>query len=329
MLQPSGREFVAWGFNYDHDRDGRLIEDYWDAEWATVEADLREMKALGANVARVHLQVGRFLATPDRVHDGAIARLQKLIRLARRKGVYLDLTGLGCYHRRDTPDWYDRLNEGERWRAQATFWEAVASAAAGDPAVFCFDLMNEPILPGANAESDWLAGEFGGKHFVQRITLALAGRRREDVAAAWVRTLVEAIRRRDQQTLVTVGVIPWAMMWPGARPVFYTEATRRHLDFVSIHVYPESGRLDRTTGAIQAYDIGKPLVIEEIFPLKCRREELAGWMDEMRPRINGWISFYWGMIPTDYAAASPSISDAIVRDWLEWFRQAGSAFRRP
>ncbi|HUU10385.1 MAG TPA: hypothetical protein VM431_07565, partial [Phycisphaerae bacterium] len=39
VLATSGRRFVPWGFNYDHDGGGRLIEDYWDAEWATVEQD--------------------------------------------------------------------------------------------------------------------------------------------------------------------------------------------------------------------------------------------------------------------------------------------------
>ena len=30
VLVPSGKAFVPWGFNYDHDEQGRLIEDYWD-----------------------------------------------------------------------------------------------------------------------------------------------------------------------------------------------------------------------------------------------------------------------------------------------------------
>jgi hypothetical protein len=39
VLDPSGRPFVPWGFNYDRDDKGRLIEDYWDDEWPTVEDD--------------------------------------------------------------------------------------------------------------------------------------------------------------------------------------------------------------------------------------------------------------------------------------------------
>ena len=57
--------FRAWGFNYDHDESGRLLEDYWESEWATVVEDFSEMKALDANVVRIHLQLGSFMDTPD------------------------------------------------------------------------------------------------------------------------------------------------------------------------------------------------------------------------------------------------------------------------
>nr|MCU0874113.1 hypothetical protein [Pirellulaceae bacterium] len=51
--QASGRRIVIWGVNYDHDEQGRLIEDYWHPEWAKVAADFAEIKALGGNVIRV------------------------------------------------------------------------------------------------------------------------------------------------------------------------------------------------------------------------------------------------------------------------------------
>ena len=63
VLDPSGKPFVPWGFNYDHDADGRLIEDYWDDEWPTVEAHFGQMTKLGANVVRIHPQLGKFTAT--------------------------------------------------------------------------------------------------------------------------------------------------------------------------------------------------------------------------------------------------------------------------
>src|SRR3954470_1130207 len=60
VLESTGLPFVPWGFNYDHDSQGRLLEDYWESEWATVEAHFGQMRKLGANVVRIHLQVGKF-----------------------------------------------------------------------------------------------------------------------------------------------------------------------------------------------------------------------------------------------------------------------------
>src|SRR5207249_7035070 len=71
---------VIWGFNYDRDDAGRLLEDYWGDEWATVVEDFREMKALGANVVRIHLQLPRFLDAPDRPDEANLARLGRLVR---------------------------------------------------------------------------------------------------------------------------------------------------------------------------------------------------------------------------------------------------------
>ena len=75
VLHPSGQPFAPWGLNYDHDEQGRLLEDYWEKEWPKVEADFQEMKHLGANVVRVHLQVGKFMASPEKANEANVDRL--------------------------------------------------------------------------------------------------------------------------------------------------------------------------------------------------------------------------------------------------------------
>src|SRR5439155_17349249 len=112
------------GLNYGNA--GRLIEDFWATDWPTVEADFQAMKALGANVVRVHLQVGKFMAAADQPDAAALDRLGRLCTLAEQTGLYLDLTGLGCYRPADVPAWYDKLAEADRWAVQGRFWAAVA-----------------------------------------------------------------------------------------------------------------------------------------------------------------------------------------------------------
>src|SRR5437763_11462145 len=58
----SQQAFHPWGFNYGNQ--GRLMEDFWNDDWQTFAGDFREMKALGANVVRVHLQYGKFMSAP-------------------------------------------------------------------------------------------------------------------------------------------------------------------------------------------------------------------------------------------------------------------------
>ena len=319
----SGGRFVAWGVNYDHDDAGRLLEDYWHDEWATVVEDFAEIKDLGANVVRIHLQVAKFMDGPKEPNEAALDRLVRLLELAEQNGLYLDITGLGCYHKPDVPAWYDALSEAERWNVQAWFWEAVARTCGDSPAVFCYDLMNEPILPGADkVETDWLTGELGGKYFVQRIALDLAGRTREQVAKAWVDKLVAAIRQHDTQHMVTVGVIPWVQVFPQAKPLFYLKEVSKNLDFASVHFYPKKGEVDKALTALAAYDIGKPLVIEEMFPLSCSLEELDAFIDGSRKIADGYLSFYWGKTIAQYAQQD-DLTAAIIRTWLRYFRAKG------
>jgi hypothetical protein len=163
-LAASGTRFVPWGFNYDHDETNRLIEDYWESDWHKVEEDFREMKALGARVVRVHLQFARFMRDASTPSRAALDQLDRVVDLAESLGLYLDVTGLGAYRRADVPSWYDTLaDEQQRWAAQARFWSAVAARVAGSPAIFAFDLMNEPVIPnGRLAPGGWLRGELAG-----------------------------------------------------------------------------------------------------------------------------------------------------------------------
>lgn len=330
VLADSGKPFVPWGFNYlgrfDH-----LAEDDWDTPegWRRVEEDFREMRDLGANVVRWHLQFETFMDGPDRPDAAQLDRLKRLLGLAHKTGLYLDLTGLNCFRRDRIPAWYDALAEADRWKAQARFWEAVAETCAGDPAVFCYDLMNEPVI-GEPKEGDhpWVGGELGGFFFVQRISNKPAGRDSKDIAEAWVKALVEAIRTRDKQTPVTVGVIPWAQVWPTAKPLFYSPQVARHLDFASVHFYPAAGKLDKDLAALAVYDVGKPLVVEETFPLSCSLADLDRFVDGAAGRVDGWIAHYFGSTPAEHRAGAKPAGEPVA-EFLEYWQKKGAALSRP
>jgi len=317
---PSGRAFAPWGFNYDHDERGRLLEDYWETEWPKIEEDFHEMKQLGANVVRVHLQFGKFMTSETEANTNALARYAALLRLAERTGLYLDVTGLGCYHQQDVPAWYDALNEERRWAAQANFWRAIARAGRHSPAIFCYDLMNEPVAPHKTGlGKDWLGPPFAGKHFVQWISREGRGRERPQVARAWIRQLAAAIRSEDPSRLVTVGLVDWSLPRPGLDSAFHPSVIADDLDFLSVHIYPERGKISEAVETLQAFNVGKPVVIEETFPLKCSGAEFDEFFSRAKPHAAGWIGFYWGRTPAE-CRRSKDLGDALTLGWLEWFQ---------
>lgn len=319
ILYPSERAFFPLGFNYDHDEKGRLLEDFWDEEWRKVEEDFQEMKEMGANVVRIHLQFGKFIESPWKIKKESINQLKRVVRLAEKLGIYLYITGLGCYHPQNCPDWYKRLDEEGRWQAQAYFWETISAVCSNSPAVFCYDLMNEPVVPGTR-QKDWLAPPFGDKYYTQFITLDPGNRSRQRVARQWLEQLVCAIRKNDRRHLITVGLTSFSLDQPGLTSGFVPEKISDCIDFLSVHLYPESGKLDEYKGILKKFNVGKPVVVAEVFPLYCSISELESFIIDTKHLSAGWISFYWGRT-TQELEKGKTISEIVLKNWLEVFQK--------
>jgi hypothetical protein len=331
VLSQSGQPFCPRGFNYDHDENGRLLEDYWEREWPKVEEDLREMKYLGANVVRVHLQVAKFMTGAATTNEANLDRLSHLVAAAEKLGIYLDITGLGCYRKRDVPTWYDDLSEQDRWDVQARFWESIAERCAQSPAVFCCDLMNEPVVPGGTRKpGDWLGPPFMGSdagYFVQFITLEQKGRARPEIARQWCHKLVAAIRKHDRRRLVTAGLVPWSLDRPGLTSGFVPTVIAPELDFIAVHLYPEKGKIGEALDTLAGFGVGKPVLVEETFPLNCAFPEFERFLDEAETNAAGWVGFYWGKTLEEYRKSN-SLQAALMVHWLEVFRKRAGEIHR-
>ena len=313
----SSQVFRPLGFNYDRDHRFRLLEEFWDAEWATVVAALERMRGFGANVVRIHLQLCEFMRDPDTACPENLARLAALARESERIGVYLDITGLGSYRNSD-PAWYENAVEADRWRIQARFWAAVAQALAGSPAVCWFNLMNEPTAPRAPVSGYVVPFIAGGLFYVQALTKDLDGRSAVQVGAEWIAQMTAAIKAVDPYTLITVGMpgslgvpaeavqqmltqipprlLPLLGQWRGGpQPVVASERPNTELDLYCLHSYPQTGAADQAIDEIRTWAAhGKPLVVEETFPLHCTIPEWLTYAHAADPDTAGWLSFYWG-----------------------------------
>jgi CubicO group peptidase (beta-lactamase class C family) len=171
--------------------------------------------------------------------------------------------------------------------------------------VFCYDLINEPISPAAPG-TNWYSGKlFGGYDFLQYIARDPAGRTRGKIAAAWIDKLTAAIRQKDRTRLITVGLLPWVTGWQHLSG-FVPKDIAPHVDFLSVHIYPKTKQPDEALRALRECAVGKPVVIEETFPLECSIEELENFLRSSRDLACGWIWHYDGTTVQDY--------DALERD---------------
>ncbi len=323
----SGECFVPLGFNYDHDEYYRLLEDYWHDEWDKVVVDMTAMRDLGANLIRVHLQLGKFLSSATQINEKEFARLDKLLLLASELNLYLDIVGLGCYHKQDIPDWYDSLDSEQRWQVQGFFWRSLAQRYADNPVIFCYDLMNEPVVPGKQRQPGaWLGPEYDGKFFIQFITLDGTKEARVDTARKWIRYLRGEIAQHDPRRLVSVGLVDWSLDRPGITSGFIPSQIVDEVDFLSAHLYPEAGKPLEMVETLQQFCVGKPVLIDETFHLKCPVSDQQDFLAEAKHHAAGFLGFYTDYLP-DTLPAEQRTRNQAVKEWVEIFQKFAPQFQ--
>ncbi len=313
ILDPSGDRFVPWGHNYASvDLMERLVNDP-----ERVEREFAEMKAAGTTVARIHPELPDLLASPDQANPQSLERLERILAIAEDSGVRLKITGLASYKIKDRLAWYDALEEQDRWKAQAFFWETIARTCADSPAVFAYDLVNEPGAIGEPADG-WYLGRMGEVEFCQRLSLDPGGRSGDEIFRTWTKQMVSAIRKHDPLHLITMGMLPF--------PNAYKVAAEQ-LDFVSPHLYPKAGKVDDEITLLKRFDWGKPIVIGETFPLRCSADEQRDFLLKSRLFAQGWLGHWPDESPAQLAelkaTGKATIHNAIWLSWVELFKDVG------
>jgi hypothetical protein len=274
----TGKRFTPLGHNYVSDD----LEPLLFSDFAGLVADLRELKQIGTNVIRIHLQLHEFMNAPA-VHGATptpkpaeFDQLERLADVAAKIGVYLDVTGLSIAHQGDEPQpWYDDRTRAQRWDAQAAFWGEVARRLSGKSSVLMYDLMNEPVVFQSVTHPNWYTGFLGTPpdetYWVQLISReATTPSTRTSVSRAWIQALSTAIRAYDTVHPITVGALPNSYVGTGFSPQDVGDL----LDVISVHEYPKHDipetQADETQASVNNTRLFKqadtPLVVEETFP---------------------------------------------------------------
>jgi hypothetical protein len=273
----SGRPYIPFGTNYYDPHTGWAPKLWRQFNAEKVNEHFRVMSEIGVNCARVFLTADSFQPAAGTIKEQALAKLDKLVEIARENDVRLILTGPDHWEGQPTYWKPDRFAGEAALLALERFWDVVGRRYKGEAAIFAWDLLNEPHLPWFIEQwrprwNAWLHRTCGNREALKTTwgdelteadgwgNVAVPEDRgdigdsrlhdwqlfREHLADQWVRRQVETIRRADPTHLVTVGYIQWSypLVCPGnpsRYAAFNPHRQARWLDFVTIHFYPTLG----------------------------------------------------------------------------------------
>lgn len=309
-LAAGGQPFVAFGFNYAFGGTYPTLR-YFDrptkARLRVVRRDFAEARAMGANTLRVFLEAGQFMDDRRTPRRAALDAYERLLGMAERKGLYLDVSGNLNWRPSKRDGWYDRLSERGRWRTQARFWRAVAQRSRAYDSVLCFELTSEPLV---GESRSWYTGRFGGFDFGQFVARALEGRTPEAVARAWTHRMRTAIRSRDRRHLVTIGLLPHT------NGPFGPANVDDLLHVLTVHQYPRRDHADASVELVRQFAAsGKPVILGETFQLRGGPVTQEQFLIGARPYLDGFLGFYDGRSPAEVVPTT--YQDFLYRSSLE------------
>lgn len=320
LTDERGRALTVHGWNLaDKDHRGE------DALSGITERHLRDMAGRGFNLARLAVFWDDLEPRPGRYSERYLRKIERILDWAHTYRIrvvvdaHQDVYGPGFGGHRGIPEWATRTDglpykphpddwfaeyfepgvqaafehlygDADLRRAQARMWQVLAGRLAGHPAVFGYDLINEPmgrLLPGED--------------------LPTAARRVESTRLTpMYRRIAEAIRRVDRKHWLFIEPTPAAGEGvptglgriPDPKvvyaPHFYNAAMEAGRDYD-----PASGWLERYEAAVVRYprEHRLPVVVGEWGPLNSALPHMGRFYEDalasMGRYASGWASWEW------------------------------------
>jgi len=246
-FQRDGKPIYLIGVNYWPRSHATQMWKEWDP--AEIEADVKQMKALGMNVFRAFLYSEDFMPEPGRLNEEALRKLDELLAICARYGLWV------------IPSFFVGHMSGENWDLpwrkgrdfytdpfmvanEARYVQGIAERYAANPTVLAWLLSNELPL--------------------------YAGDPEPETAHRWTRRMYGAVKAVDQEHPVSTGD---GIFSRG----FLAEYILPVEDFLGPHVYGwdnDALRWSYTHAArVKAAALGKPVLLEEFGSSKAQVSE--------------------------------------------------------
>jgi hypothetical protein len=119
-----------------------------------------------------------------------------------------------------------------------------------------------------------------------------------------------------------VGMLPWSRQWKFLSG-FLPETVAKEMDFICVHIYPDSKKPGEAMECLKQFVVGKPIVIEETFPLSCTVLELEEFLLASRELACGWVGHYDGATIEEIdgfeKAGNMTMPQGVYREWQKLF----------
>ena len=155
---------------------------------------------------------------------------------------------------------------------------------------------------------------------------------KDGLALNWLTRLTKTIKEIDTSRLVTLGLCGLNLPYSKYYSSFSPELIKPYVDFICIHFVPKTitrepykDNTKEFMKHIKTAYVGKPLVVEEFFPLVPLDKLYSNFIKPAKKYVNGWISYYWGK-PIAALRKTDKISDQITADWLKYFSENKNKF---
>jgi hypothetical protein len=279
-------------------------------------AAIKSAKTMGANLARVNLMLFDFVRRGDNgqleVVPERMQALANLLQNAEANRMYLVLVGANVWVKSEAPAWYDAMTYRERWTVQQFFWREVAKVTKDSPAVFAYELVNEPSIS-ANPDTPWYQHEMGGYTFTALIARGVPLFQQVGVGREWLIMMRDAVKQSDPDALTSVGSLAFI------NSPFGVSVQAEVLDVMSVHTYVVGDDVATQLNVAKAFgSSGKPMYIGETSLFRTNTASQEAYLRAVAPYSDGIVSFFAGVHPDEknVVTMAEAIEDANARHFM-------------
>lgn len=256
----TNRPFIPWGCNYYDPFTGWAPHLWEEFDPGRVTEQLGHIQSVGGNVIRIFTTVKNVLLDPKKINLTGIKKMESMLSRAEACNLRVIWSGPSLWE--GAPDWWREDAPYEAYAnpglitAMQTAWRGIGGAFRGHPALFAYDLHNEPFAPWKRSAILNVKWTVWRKRYAPEAPEKLPApiepqncnwhndlqRFREYLAVEYVRQMTDAIRSTDDTHLITIGLhqksAPFDWYPPDPYAAFNPHSLAEYLDYISVHYYP-------------------------------------------------------------------------------------------